>query len=322
MRNGWSSTCARLSAFPPRWSWEESGEPRRSPHGRAFSRRPSGRIDGRVSQGVALLDSHFAEGDAVRVLGSVERFRDRLHIYAGALLKHTVSRDDLPRRRAAAPQGPCGHPCSRQRSWHDVGRALELSSRPLFQPTSERLSSAICTSASARSMKAPGGEPETLAELRTPSRVTTTLGPHAPLRRDSRAPSERLLGRRRLRRRDRPPGKVGDRPCVRDRRRRRDFMGWPWLVARAGVGYALVSPFRLRWLLRRSPRSGAGRRGPRQPAGSPDGIRDTAGNTLVAAPSGLVSVPRCSRRSIGHARHPDARVSARTRVAVAIRGSG
>jgi 3'-5' exoribonuclease len=41
---------------------------------------PSGRIDARVWHDVELLDARFAEGDAVRVLGRVERFRDRLQV--------------------------------------------------------------------------------------------------------------------------------------------------------------------------------------------------------------------------------------------------
>jgi 3'-5' exoribonuclease len=41
---------------------------------------PSGRIDARVWKDVELLDSRFNEGDAVRVLGRVERFRDRLQL--------------------------------------------------------------------------------------------------------------------------------------------------------------------------------------------------------------------------------------------------
>jgi 3'-5' exoribonuclease len=40
----------------------------------------SGRIDARVWNDVELLDGRFAEGDAVRVLGRVERFRDRLQL--------------------------------------------------------------------------------------------------------------------------------------------------------------------------------------------------------------------------------------------------
>ena len=40
----------------------------------------SGRIEGRVWNDVDLLDTRFGEGDAVRVLGRVERFRDRLQL--------------------------------------------------------------------------------------------------------------------------------------------------------------------------------------------------------------------------------------------------
>ena len=46
---------------------------------------PSGRIDARVWHDVDLLDSRFAEGDAVRVLGRVEKFRDRLQLEVRAL---------------------------------------------------------------------------------------------------------------------------------------------------------------------------------------------------------------------------------------------
>jgi 3'-5' exoribonuclease len=41
---------------------------------------PSGRIEGRVWNDVDLLDARFGEGDAVRVLGRVERHRDRLQL--------------------------------------------------------------------------------------------------------------------------------------------------------------------------------------------------------------------------------------------------
>jgi 3'-5' exoribonuclease len=41
---------------------------------------PSGRIDARVWHDVELLDSRFVEGDAVRVLGRVEKFRNRLQV--------------------------------------------------------------------------------------------------------------------------------------------------------------------------------------------------------------------------------------------------
>jgi 3'-5' exoribonuclease len=41
---------------------------------------PSGRIEARVWNDVELLDTRFSEGDAVRVLGRVERFRDKLQV--------------------------------------------------------------------------------------------------------------------------------------------------------------------------------------------------------------------------------------------------
>ena len=46
---------------------------------------PSGRIEGRVWHDVDLLDARFGEGDAVRVLGRVERFRDRLQLDVRAI---------------------------------------------------------------------------------------------------------------------------------------------------------------------------------------------------------------------------------------------
>ena len=45
----------------------------------------SGRIEARVWNDVELLDQRFAEGDAVRVLGRVERFRDRLQLEVRSL---------------------------------------------------------------------------------------------------------------------------------------------------------------------------------------------------------------------------------------------
>jgi 3'-5' exoribonuclease len=45
----------------------------------------SGRIDARIWNDVELLDARFDEGDAVRVLGRVERFRDRLQLEVRAV---------------------------------------------------------------------------------------------------------------------------------------------------------------------------------------------------------------------------------------------
>jgi 3'-5' exoribonuclease len=46
---------------------------------------PSGRIEARVWNDVDLLDQRFGEGDAVRILGRVERFRDRLQLEVRSL---------------------------------------------------------------------------------------------------------------------------------------------------------------------------------------------------------------------------------------------
>ena len=46
---------------------------------------PSGRIEARVWDDVELLDTRFQEGDAIRVLGRVERFRDRLQLEVRSL---------------------------------------------------------------------------------------------------------------------------------------------------------------------------------------------------------------------------------------------
>jgi 3'-5' exoribonuclease len=45
----------------------------------------SGRIEGRVWNDVDLLDARFREGDAVRILGRVERFRNRLQLEVRSL---------------------------------------------------------------------------------------------------------------------------------------------------------------------------------------------------------------------------------------------
>jgi 3'-5' exoribonuclease len=53
---------------------------------------PSGRIEGRVWHDVDLLDSRFGEGDAVRVLGRVERYRKRLQLDVRAI-EHAADAD-------------------------------------------------------------------------------------------------------------------------------------------------------------------------------------------------------------------------------------
>jgi 3'-5' exoribonuclease len=46
---------------------------------------PTGKIEARIWNDVELLDKRFGEGDAVRVLGRVERFRDRLQLEVRSL---------------------------------------------------------------------------------------------------------------------------------------------------------------------------------------------------------------------------------------------
>jgi 3'-5' exoribonuclease len=69
---------------------------------------PTGHIDARVWNDVELLDNRFTEGDAVRVLGRVERFRDRLQLDVRTLEAADVDPVTLTpamRRDAAELQG-------------------------------------------------------------------------------------------------------------------------------------------------------------------------------------------------------------------------
>jgi 3'-5' exoribonuclease len=56
---------------------------------------PSGRIDARVWKDVDLLDSRFDEGDAVKVLGRVERFRDDLQLEVRSIEPADVDAESL-----------------------------------------------------------------------------------------------------------------------------------------------------------------------------------------------------------------------------------
>src|SRR5919204_3682849 len=69
---------------------------------------PSGRIEARVWADVELLDGRFAEGDAVHVLGRVERFRDRLQLEVRSLEQAEANPAELApalRRDAAELDG-------------------------------------------------------------------------------------------------------------------------------------------------------------------------------------------------------------------------
>ena len=62
----------------------------------------SGQIEARVWNDVELLDARFAAGDAVHVLGRVERFRDRLQLDDAHSLEAAPAWTRRARRRAAA----------------------------------------------------------------------------------------------------------------------------------------------------------------------------------------------------------------------------
>ena len=66
---------------------------------------PTGRIEARVWNDVELLDGRFAEGDAVRVLGRVEKFRDRLQLDVRSLEASDVDPSSLtPKLRRDAEE--------------------------------------------------------------------------------------------------------------------------------------------------------------------------------------------------------------------------
>ena len=58
----------------------------------------SGKIEARVWNDVELLDARFGEGDAVRVLGRVDKFRDRLQLDVRAI-EHAEGQDAARTRR-------------------------------------------------------------------------------------------------------------------------------------------------------------------------------------------------------------------------------
>src|SRR5438045_8781628 len=73
---------------------------------------PSGRIEARVWNDVDLLDARFAEGDAVRVLGRVEKFRDRLQLEVRSL---EAAPEADPAELAPAPRAVAGAPAGSPR---------------------------------------------------------------------------------------------------------------------------------------------------------------------------------------------------------------
>ena len=133
---------------------------------------PTGRVEARVWNDVELLDGRFAEGDAVRVLARVEKFRDRLQLDVRSLESADVDpqtltpalrrdRDELggfleflvaelvhPGLRATveatlARETAQLHPRLRSDLLlaaalvHDVGRTVELGPGPAFSLSAE-----------------------------------------------------------------------------------------------------------------------------------------------------------------------------------------
>lgn len=82
---------------------------------------PSGRIEGRVWNDVDLLDGRFAEGDAVRVLGRVERYRDRLQL-------------DVRSIEAAPEEDPVGFAPAMRRDPDELDGFLEFLAAEISHP--------------------------------------------------------------------------------------------------------------------------------------------------------------------------------------------
>ena len=161
---------------------------------------PSGRIEARVWNDVELLDARFGEGDAVRVLGRVERFRDRLQLDVRTL--------EARRRRPGEPRRPrCA---ATPTSWRASSSSSPARSRiPACAATVQRGARASATSP--RSRRRPtdhhsyaGGLLEHTVGVATLCRETAQLHPRlrgdlllaAALVHDSAGRSSSRAGRR------------------------------------------------------------------------------------------------------------------------------
>jgi 3'-5' exoribonuclease len=69
---------------------------------------PTGSIEARVWNDVELLDGRFGEGDAVRVLGRVEKFRDRLQLDVRSVEAADVDPASLTPRARRDPEEAAG----------------------------------------------------------------------------------------------------------------------------------------------------------------------------------------------------------------------
>jgi 3'-5' exoribonuclease len=98
---------------------------------------PSGRIEARVWNDVELLDGRFAEGDAVRVLGRVERFRNRLQLDVRAI-------------EAAAEADPAALTPALRRDADELEGFLEFLAADIAHPGLSRLVSDILEDAAIR----------------------------------------------------------------------------------------------------------------------------------------------------------------------------
>ena len=168
---------------------------------------PSGRISARVWNDVELLDTRFAEGDAVRVLGRVERFRDRLQLDVRTL-------EPARGRRSVLRWRPrCG-------ATRTSSRASSSSSQPRSRIPACRRSSNACSTRSARRVPRASGDDRRAPLVR--GRAARAHGRRRDaLPRDGATPSTaspRPAARRRARARRRAYARARPRPGVPARR--------------------------------------------------------------------------------------------------------
>ena len=97
----------------------------------------TGRIAGRVWNDVELLDARFAEGDAVHVLGRVERFRDRLQLEVRTL---EPAQDVDPASMAPAMR----RPVMRRRGTTSSVSPLPATPQTVVSPQPMRAASTAC----------------------------------------------------------------------------------------------------------------------------------------------------------------------------------
>ena len=117
---------------------------------------PSGRIEGRVWNDVELLDARFDEGDAVRVLGRVERYRDRLQLDVRSIEAAPDERPCRLRPRDAPRPG-------RARRLPRVPRRRDLARRAALRPSPRSSPTARSAGGCGRCRRHPTGTTTTRA---------------------------------------------------------------------------------------------------------------------------------------------------------------